>query len=593
MNAISALVHTDPGRAETAAVFAHELFRHREGLTHRQQCELTYQRMRLLNERLPAASALLEKPRTLLTALETAAVVSPSLFLAMTIHYCLSANAVAEFGRGRADLAPYVAELDSMASIGTLVVTEIGHGNSHLAIRTQARLDRETGEFVLHTPDPDARKFMSNNGLPGVPKIGVVYARLLDGDTDHGIFPFVLRLRGPDGTPPGIRIDALPETTDLPLDYAVVEFTHARIPRHSLLHDSAELDADGVLTDPLGPQLRLKRSLTVRENAWLASAAALASVARAAAGLALRHAGVRISRSRFSAERPVLGFRPQQQALFGALAETYALTCLVNRAKQAWIEPGADDPLWTPAAALGRTLGLAKAAATATAGRVTTTCAVRSGAHGMFAVNRLAGYRGLAHMLNPAAGDGRLIELDAGRALAEGEHYTPPSAVRPAGFDPADPAAVRALAAWRERRLHEQLTGELALARRRGQDLFHQWDNRLPLACRLAEAHIRRLELDCFAAAVEAVPDRRARAALEPLLAWHALARVEADLAWYVAEGVVTAEQATALPSRFHRLCEELLSVLPELAGALELPGAVLDSPLAGTGYGEAYRELP
>lgn len=592
MNALSALVHTDPGRAETVALFGHEVFRHREGLTHRQHCELTYERMRVLNERLPAANALLEKPRTLLTALETAAVVSPSLFLAMTIHYCLSANAVAEFGRGRADLAPYVTELDSMASIGTLVVTEIGHGNSHLAIRTQARLDRATGEFVLHTPDPDARKFMSNNGLPGVAKIGVVYARLLDGDTDHGIFPFVLRLRGPDGPAPGIRIDPLPETTDLPLDYAVVEFTHARIPGHSLLRDSAELDTGRGLTDPLGPQLRLKRSLSVRENAWLASAAALASVSRAATGLALRHAGVRISRSRFSAARPVLGFRPQQQALFGALAETYALTCLVNRAKQAWIEPG-DDPLWTPGAALGRTLGLAKAAATATAGRVTAACAVRSGAHGMFAVNRLAGYRGLAHMLNPAAGDGRLIELDAGRGLTEGEHYTPPPGARPAAFDPADPATAAALAAWRERRLHQQLTGELDVARRRGQDLFHQWDNRLPLACRLAEAHIRRVELDCFAAAVEAVADRRARAVLEPLLAWHALARVEADLAWYVAEGVVTAEQAAALPPRFNRLCEELRSGLPELVGAFELPGAVLDSPMARTGYGEAYREGP
>jgi acyl-CoA oxidase len=99
------------------------------------------------------------------------------------------------------------------------------------------------------------------------------------------------------------------------------------------------------------------------------------------------------------------------------------------------------------------------------------------------------------------------------------------------------------------------------------------------------------VELDCFAAAVAAVPDRRARAALEPLLAWHALARVEADLAWYLAEGVVTAEQAAGLPARFNRLCEELLPGVAGLIGAFELPDVVLDSPIAGADYGEAYRE--
>ncbi|WP_410625157.1 acyl-CoA dehydrogenase [Amycolatopsis sp. cmx-8-4] len=509
------------------------------------------------------------------------------MFLAMTIHCCLSTNAIIEYGRGRPDLSPWLSELDTMASIGTLVVTEYGHGNSHLAIRTEARLDRSTGEFDLHTPDPAARKFMSNNSLDGVPKIGVVYARLLDGETDHGVFPFVLRLRQERGTPDGIRIHSLPETWGLPLDYSVIEFTHVRIPRHSLLHDSAAWTPEGGIVDPLGPALRVKRSLTVRENAWVASAAALAAVSRAAVTIAVRHAAYRLSRSRFSEDRCVLEFRPQQHALFGALAAACASTALVERAKRAWCEPADGDPLWSRSAGLGRTLGLVKAAACQTAYQVTETCGLRSGAHGMFLANRLAEYQGLAHMLNPAAGDGRLIELDAGRALADGEHYRPPDLDPPVVHDLREPASWRDLAAFRERSLHELLTLELETARRRSQDPFHAWNNRLALGRELARAHVRRLELDCFIDAVAALPDRRLREALEMLVAWFAAERLRTDLAWYLAEGVLTAEQARTLPRQFDGLGEDLLPHVVHIVESFELPDELLHSPLASPHYAE------
>ncbi|HET6707837.1 acyl-CoA dehydrogenase [Amycolatopsis sp.] len=583
--------HGDPNRAEILGLFSHELFRPRTGQTHAEQCRLTYERLRWLGPRLPPATELLANPRALLGVLETAAVASPSVFLAMTIHCCLSTNAIVEYGGGRRDLAPWLTELDTMASIGTLVVTELGHGNSHLAIRTEARLDRGTGEFVLHTPDPAARKFMSNNSLDGVPKIGVVYARLLDGDTDHGVFPFVLRLRREHGVPDGIRIHALPETWGMPLDYSVIEFTQVRIPRYSLLHDSAAWTPDGGIVDPLGPALRLKRSLAVRENAWMASAAALAAVSRAAVAIAVRHAAHRLSRSRFSGERAVLEFRPQQHALFGALAAACASTALVERAKRAWCDPVGDDPLWSRSAALGRTLGLVKASACHTAYRVTETCGLRSGAHGMFLANRLAEYQGLAHMLNPAAGDGRLIELDAGRSLAEGEHYRPPQLGHPVVRDLWDPVCWRELAAYRERRLHERLTRELEVARRRGQDPFHAWNNRLALGRELAAAHVRRLELDCFIEAAAAVPDHRRRAAWERLVAWFAGERLRTDLAWYLTEGVLTADQARTLPPRFDLLAEELLPHVVEIVESFGLPDELLNSPLVNPQYAKTCGE--
>ncbi|MEC3974512.1 acyl-CoA dehydrogenase [Amycolatopsis sp. H20-H5] len=596
---LRALLHDDDStlRQTTAAVFTDEIFRPVEGLTHQGGCRLTYNRMRFVNEHVPPATTLLKDPRSLLVVLETAAVASPPVFLALTIHYCLSVNAIAEFGAGRDDLTPYQEDLDTMSSIGTLVVTELGHGNSHSAIRTEAHYQADTREFILHTPDPGAQKFMSNNGLSEIAKIGVVYARLLVGETDHGVFPFVVRLRDNTGPLPGVLVHALPETPVLPLDYAIIAFDHLRLPKHALLRDSATLDDDGTLRDPLGgPASRLQRSLTVRENAWTASAAALAAVSRAAITIALRHAYHRVSRARYSADRVVVGFRTQQRALFGALATTYATTCLVNRAKRAWIDaqtgagPASPGP-WSPGA-LGRTLGLAKATACQAAERVTRESGLRSGAHGMFSANRLIDYHGLAHALNPAAGDSHLILLEAGRALVSGEHYQPPESALPTRTSArvlGDRALWLELAETRERRLFEQLAGELTLARRRGQEPFETWNNRLPLALEFANAHSHRLILESFGEAVDTVTDRRARSGLEHLITLYAVEDLDDHLGWYLTERLVTEAHIIARDNLVNTVCERLLPDALDLVEAFDLPDDLLRAPINEPDYTRHY----
>jgi acyl-CoA oxidase len=593
------LVHTedDTTREAITALFTGDLFAPREGLTHGERCALTYQRARVVNSRLDTGTALIGDQRRLLAVLETAAMISPPLFLALTIHYCLGVTAIAEFGAGREDLKPYLDELDTMTSIGTLLVTELGHGNSHGAIRTEARYDRDSGEFVLHTPDPGARKFMSNNALPGIGKIGVVYARLLVDDTDHGIFGFVVRLRDRTTTLPGVGIRALPETPTLPLDYALISFDHVRVPRHSLLRDSATFTGQGTVQDPLGSTAqRLARSLAIRPNAWIASAVALAAVSRAGVTLAIRHAHHRITRAPHSADRPVIEFRTQQSALFGALATTYAMTCLVNRAKDAWIGSTGTTPagVWA-GPALTRTLGLTKATTSWAAEQVGAICGLRSGAHGMFSVNRFADYQGLAHMLNPAAGDSHLIALGAGRALAMCEDYQPPSAApSPQVFaDLLDPGAGLELALARERAIHDELTAQLDLDRPHSRQLFDIWDDRLPLALDLANAHAHRLTLEAFVDAVGETADPGARQTLTPLLALYSLDGIARDLGWYLSRQLITAGQAHAIPVARHQLLDRILPNALKLTEAFDIPVDLLHAPVSTPDYTERYTPSP
>ncbi len=587
---LRALVHAtaDQSTADLlAGLSAEPLFAHHDGLGNEEQCRLTYRRLRRLGEQLGPVSKLLSDPPRLFTTLEWCAVTSPSLFLATTLHTCLGLGTIDEFGRGRDDIADWIGELDSLKSFGSLLVTEAGLGNSHVGIRTEAVHDPLTGEFVLHTPDDAAGKFMPNVGLDGVRKLGVVYARLITSGVDRGVFGFVLPIRDENGPRPGIRITALPEAPFLPLDYAAIAFDRVRISARSLLHDSARLEADGRFHDPLGgPEERLLRSLDVRHRAWVACASALAAVIRTTAALAIRFSADRRTLSRSAPEQPVLAYRSQQLPLVGALAEAYALTSLVNRVKRTWSGAESDpDPSWS--SGFTRTVGLVKAQCGTAAERIASECAQRCGAHGMFGVNRFAGYLGLGHVLGPAAGDSRLITLEAAKAMAAGTAYRPPSPrmTQPNRRDISQPRIALDLIALHERGLHETLADGMRIAVRRGQPPFEAWNNRSWLASELVEAHITRLALEALLADADRLSDGHGKDAVIRLASFFALRHIERSSGWYLAEEVLTAQQVRMIPGALNLLCERLYPDAVSLADVLQMPGSTVTAAQFSTSH--------
>lgn len=568
-----------------ATLFRHEVFQARSGLDYRQRCALTYDRLRVVGEHLPPGSALLRDLPRLFTALEWTAVADPPVFLALTLHVCLSLGAVVEFGGDEARV--HIRDLDDMSAFGALLVTEHGRGNSHLGIRTTADYEPDTGCFVLRTPDDAARKFMPNVGLVGVPKTGVVYARLRVLGRDHGVFPFVARIRTADGLTDGIRVTPLPEAPMLPLDYALIEFDGLRLPRAALLSDDAHLDVDGTLDDPLGnPELRLRRSLDIRHNAWIASAAALAAVTRAGVVSALRYAQTRVTVSPFTHERSVLDHRAQQRPLFRAVAAGYALTCLVDRVKTARARSvdtrrvDVEGSAWLPGPGLNRTYGLVKSVASEVAGRVVAECGLRCGAHGVFAPARWVEYQGLAHMLGPAADDSYLITLEAARTMAAGDHYTPPPADEDGNHadDLLAPPLWLALVRARDRILYERLSSGLRLARRRGQTDFDAWNNRSLLGREFVDAHVGRLMLEAVLDSIDGLPPASTGAGLS-LAAMHALDEVAGHADFYLCEGLLTVAQVHRLTESSNELCDRVVQALPLLHHMFDVPEELLGRP--------------
>ncbi|MFJ3921563.1 hypothetical protein [Streptomyces sp. NPDC090022] len=551
-----------------------------------------YDALRRITAALDHGRPLLADHRRLRALLELAAMADPVLFHVMFLHHCMTVGPALDYGAAGADLAA----LNSGGAVGAALMTELGQGSSAADIRTEASYDPRTRGFVLHTPDPAAAKYPVNVGLPGVPRLAVVSARLRTGGADRGTFLFLVPLRDAGGPAPGVRIARRPPTALLPLDYASVSFDRVRVPYHRWLADGAGVDADGTFRDPLAdPGARTARSLGMSRFACGAVTAGLAAAARAAVAIALHHAGRRRTYDRPTGRRvPALAHLNQRRSLFGAAARAYAATVLARSVTgDAWALRDGGGRGGGPDAAVMRRVALAKAATDRLAEEAVSLSRAAAGAAAFFSENRLLDYHALALAFRSAGGDNLLILLDAARSMAAGAGYAPP---RPGGG--AGGGRWIRLFRAREHLLHARLRAALEEGAAGGADPFAVWDASSDLARRFADAHVARVtaeavrsEADAAAAAAgracseegEAAADAAAvRAGLFELFC---LEEVERDAGWFLQEGLLTAAEARGLPSSSAAACRALVPRTKAVLGLMDLPAALARGALAGPDY--------
>ncbi|GLZ77836.1 hypothetical protein Afil01_26430 [Actinorhabdospora filicis] len=528
--------------------FDDEVLDPRPDLTAAGRHALTHRRLRHVNTALGPGSALLGDRVRLDAAFGWAAVADPALFHAMVLHYPLCLGVLLDLDPGTPEVAGAVAALEKLEAAGVLLLTEAGVSGSHLDPGTEAVHDPATGGFVLRTPRPEAAKFPTATGAPGVARIAAVYARVIVAGADRGVFPFAVTVRGADGrVTPGVGVTPAAEAAGLPADYAAVTFDDVPVPYGAWLRGSARLDGGG-FHDPLGSRpARLARSLAMARPVWRGIVSACAAVTRAAVTMALAHTRHR----RTAGGTPLMDFRRQRRDLLAALADAYALTALAGSFAEG--DGAAVTGALTPWALIDARLPALKAVAVSTAAAAVDVCRARCGAPANAATGRYTGYRALLDAYTSAGGDNLLIWLDTARALLD-----------------APPPGASAL----EARARE----ELAVAIARDGD----WNAHVHLAERAALAHADRVLQDAFAERAAAVAEPGARDLLTRLAALrgHALTlRRSGDLL----------ETAVLSPSAIGRsrvaldaLCDGLADRVPELTAAFGLPARLLD-PVFGT----------
>ncbi|KAG8664649.1 uncharacterized protein FPOAC1_013429 [Fusarium poae] len=98
------------------------------------------------------------------------------------------------------------------------------------------------GSYDLHTPHAGAAKAMPpNTPYCEMPRVAVVFARLMVDEEDRGVKPFLVLLSDAMGMRPGVTSLMLPTRPGTkPLDHSLTSFNHVSLPSTALLGSSSK-----------------------------------------------------------------------------------------------------------------------------------------------------------------------------------------------------------------------------------------------------------------------------------------------------------------------------------------------------------------
>lgn len=539
----------------------------------------TYAQLKVLNDWAGSGRQLLDDPTRYFTLLEFAIVVNPSLFHIAQVHYgvCLRSALMQKNGTREQDLL--IDELDRLDSVASILITELGNANSHVAIQTEALYNPENDTFILKTPAPEARKFMPSVGLSGIAKTGLIFARLRVGTRDHGTYPFLVRLRdGKDNILPGAAIHPIPGSCSIPMDHSMVSFESACIPRSAWLAESVTLNQDGTLNDPLGSSdKRLLHSLSAFRSAAAATSFGASALARASVFMALNYAGQRLTLGKLAPKQPILTFQAHQRVLFCAMSRAIGSTCLIHRVMQN-AESSTTKSGFTlaPWASVHRDLGITKAISVSVCEEAIAACRRVIGAQSSLTVNRMLAYEDMLGAYQNAGGDNNLILFDAGQSMASGIDYHPPEEkVIADDADLSAPETLLTIASQKERLLYLQLLESLPADDSEKESLDY-WNGSLSIAAALARAYGDRLLLESLLALCRQA-DTDDASLLQAMATLYTLDRIRAPAYDRRTEQAIYQALNCLMDAR-----EKLMALLDT---ALELKGV----PIASHNYIEAF----
>ncbi|NJP69030.1 acyl-CoA dehydrogenase [Streptomyces spiramenti] len=544
--------------------------------------QAAYDRLRELHRRLPLPAELLAgRPRALAALHEWTGQRDGALATVAGIHYNLFLGSLLDDGvSAPRDLSDYT----SLRRIGTFLCTEVGHGNDAPALETLAHHDPVDGTFVLHTPHPNAGKYMPNTGPAGGAKSGVVAARLMTGGSDQGVFLFLAPLTGPDGRAlPGVRVDPLPVRAGTPVDHSLTSFDRVTLPASALVQGPhGRILSDGRFASEVGGvRRRFLHSIDRVTTGKLCMSACAVGVARSAVAIAARYGALRtVSGPAAGSRVPLTAYRPHRERLLTATTTAYAMTFLHREVTDRWTGRHPDQE------AAARLVAVAKGWLTWRGREVVVESRERCGARGMFPVNDLAAYLADIEGAITAEGDNLAVWSRAGAEMILG-HDADAGAVPPRATgdeDPTDPVFLRHALRAAER--HWQIVARRdlrsaaggAAAREGSAEVFRRWNAASAAALELVEAYVVGVAADAFRAAADGADDPGARSLLDRMCALFALRQVEARSGLLITLGALTTRQAAALPALRGDLVDRLAPSLATLVGAFGLPEAHLAS---------------
>ncbi|KAH6879755.1 hypothetical protein B0T10DRAFT_582266 [Thelonectria olida] len=253
-------------------------------------------------------------------------------FIIATIHINLCIGTLSAFAKGRPDLADLLESLLRFDICGEFMLTEIGHGLDARNLETTATLLPD-GSFDLHTPNEAAAKAMPpTTPHSGVPRVAIVFARLIAGGEGRGVKPFLVWLSDSRHMKHGITSRALPTRPGTkPLDHSITSFCHVRLRPKALL---------GSMSKPKDERGEFLR------NIWRVSVGTLSlsimgiSAIRVGTHIAAAYSQRRMTASPDGQSRiPIMAFSTQQRPLIDGWVLGIVLDAYARRTTKAFTDP--------------------------------------------------------------------------------------------------------------------------------------------------------------------------------------------------------------------------------------------------------------
>jgi acyl-CoA oxidase len=555
-----------------------------------------------------------------ITAFETLGFGDLSLLVKAGVQWGLFGGAINHLGTERHH-ALYLRDVMSVDLPGCFAMTETGHGSDVQSIRTTATYDPDQGEFVIHTPDEDARKdYIGNAARDG--RMAAVFAQLVTRGESHGVHCLLVPIRDDDGQPcQGVRIEDCGHKAGLNgVDNGRLWFDQVRVPRENLLDRYAQVADDGVYSSEIEQETRRFFTMlgTLVQGRVSVSGAAL-SATKTAMTIAIRYGLVRRQFKAPDADREVvlLDFRQHQRRLLPLLATTYALHAaqvkLVEDLHESFDVPHGEMPDRQELESLAAGI---KTATTWHATRTIQTCREACGGAGYLSENRFASLKADTDIFTTFEGDntvllqlvakglltdyrdefGSLDTLGTVRFVADQVVDTVVERTRArkilqslAGVVPGrdedrdlrDPAWQLELFAWREEHVISGVARRLKAGMDAGRSAFDVFNDAQDHVLLAAQAHIDRVVLEKFHDFIEACDDEEVASLLDKVASLHALSVLEAERGWYLEHGRLNGARTKAIIAAVNELCAELRPHAELLVEAFGVPDACLAAPIA------------
>ena len=492
---------------------------------------------------------------------------------------------------------------------GAFAMSERRHGSNVRDLQTTATFDRETDEWVIHTPEErDHKEWIGNAARHG--RIATVFAQLVIDGEGFGVHAFVVPLRGEDGhTLPGIRIGDSGHKMGLNgVDNGRIWFDQVRIPRTNLLNRFADVDASGTYTSPIpSASKRFFVMLGTLVGGRIAVGSAANSTAKAGLEIAVRYAE---RRHQFGPaggdEVPLMDYLSHQRRLLPLVAKSYGLGFALHDLAQRF----ADLPAGGDTREIENEAGALKSAASWHATRSLQEAREACGGEGFRWTSRIASRKADSDIFTTFEGDNTVLMLQVAKGLLAGyqSEFTDMNAFGMLRYvrdlaetrfgeinplqrrksDPghlADPDWHADLFARRERQLLVTAARRLKGRMDAGTDSFEAFIEVQDHLLTLSSAHADRLILERFREAVDGARGEDGASGetarvLELVYRLYALTTLEANRGWYLEENLFEGSVAKAIRTEINALLHRMRPLAKDLVAAWGIPPEVLASDL-------------